>query len=239
LGSGVEIEYLAMNDRGTPRVFLDTGAGPVLATSANFPTAVFKGVNTSTGEVDMYTASTSPVRKKFAITDLSFGKYTLTLVVQTPRARNVSSSGFLIDVGPVYEANSSNRMSYSPSKGFRGKLGVDDFAYGLDWARDERNFDSGAVSKEEVPVSRVITTDTRAQRILLTIGTTSVTVAFSTALDSTDYSLTCTLSNIVDSSPVYRPLTITNFTASGFTLKWNDPLDTGNYYLNYTATKFV
>jgi hypothetical protein len=109
----------------------------------------------------------------------------------------------------------------------------------MDWARDERNFDSGAVSKEEVPVFRTISSETRAQRIQLASGTTSITVAFSSSLDSTDYSLTTTLSNLVDPSVNYRPLTITSLSATGFTVKWNDPLDSSNYYLNYTATKFA
>jgi hypothetical protein len=234
-GTGVEIEYLAKNDRGKPRLFLNG----ILATSVNFPTAIFKGISVSTGEVDMYDASSTPVRKKFGISDLPFGKYTLKLEIQTPRSRNVASTGFVINVGAVYEINSSGRLCYSPSKGFRGKIGVDDFAYGMDWARDERNFDSGAVSKEEVPVFRTISSETRAQRIQLASGTTSITVAFSSSLDSTDYSLMTTLSNLVDPSVNYRPLTITSLSATGFTVKWNDPLDSSNYYLNYTATKFA
>lgn len=234
-GGGIEIEYFAKNDQGKPRLFLNN----ILATAVNFPTATFKGINISTGEVDMYDASLTSVRKKFAITDLPFDKYVAKLQIQTPRTRNVLSTGFWMNVGTVYEANSSGRMSYSPSKGFRGKLGVDDFAYGLDWARDDRNFDSGAISKEEIPVSRTITLETRAQRINLGVGDTAITVAFSSTLDSTDYALTCTISNTVDPITVYRPLTITNFTPTGFTVKWNDPIETSNYYLNYTATTFA
>lgn len=235
LGGGIEVEYLAMNDRGKPRVFLNG----ILVTAVNFPTAVLKGVNISTGEIDMYDVSATPVRKKFGISGLSFSQYTLTLQIQTPRAKNVLSSAFIMNVGTVYEANSNNRISYTPSKGFRGKIGVDDFAYGMDWARDERNFDSGAVSKEEIPVFRTVTLDTRAQRVSLPLGATSITIAFSSDMGSTDYSLTCTISNMVDAITEYRPFTVTNLATNGFTLKWNNPIETGNYYLNYTATKFA
>ena len=233
-GSGFELEYLAKDDRGKPRLFLNN----VLVTAINFPSAVLKDVSVSTGEVDMYDISSTPIRKKCAVTELTSGKYTLKVQVQTPRARNVSSVGFSINIGTIYEANASKRLSYSPSKGFRGKIGVDDFAYGLNWVRDERNFDSGAISKEEIPVSRTILLETRAQRVLIPASSISVTIAFSAAFDSTDYSLTCTLSNTVDSVAVFRPVTVTNFTTGGFTVKWNDPLESSNYYLNYTATKF-
>ena len=233
-GTGFELEYLAKNDRGKPRLFLNS----ILATSTNFPTATFKNMNASTGEVDMYNVSATPIRQKFSLTGLPFGKYLLTLQVQTPRARNVASSGFSINIGPLYEANSSHRLSYSPSKGYWGEIGTDDFAYGFDWARDERNFDSGAISKEEVPVIRTVMVDTRAQRIALAGGTTSATVAFSSDLGTTDYSLACNLSNIVDTVKVFQPITVTNYMTSGFTVQWNDPLDSSNYYLNYTATKF-
>ena len=235
LGSGFELEYLAKNNFGRPVVFLNG----VLATAANFPGASFKGVDSANGKVDMYDVSTTPVRKKFSITGLTHGKFVVRVTHQTPRDKNAASLGTAFNVGTFYEISDSGRLSYSPDRGFRGTTGVDDFIYGLDWVRDERNFDSGAIAREEVPVERNILQPARAQSTPLTIGTTSIAIAFSTPFVDNDYAVTPVMINTTDASPEFQPITITAKSASGFTASWNDPLDTGNYVLNYTAIKFL
>lgn len=235
LGSGFECEYLARNDYGRPVVFING----VLATAANFPGATFKGVDSANGKVDMYDPSATAVRKKFSIIGLAYGKIVVRIAHQTPRDKNAASLGTIFNVGTFYEISDSRRLSYSPSRGFRGTTGIDDFVYGMDWVRDERNFDSGAIAREEVPVIRQIIQPTRAQNIALAVTSTSITVSFSTPFDDNDYALTAVMLNTTDALPEYQPITITAKSPSGFTANWNDPLDTANYSLSYTAIKFL
>ena len=235
LGSGFECEYLAKNNYGRPVVFLNG----VLATAANFGGASFKGMDSSNAKVDMYDVSATVLRKKFSITGLTHGKFLVRVTHQTPRDKNASSLGTAFNIGTFYEISDSGRLSYTADRGFRGASGVDDFVYGMDWVRDERNFDSGAIAREEVPVERNILQPTRAQTTPLTIGTTSVAVAYSTAFDDNDYAVTVVMINTTDAFPEYQPITLIAKSASGFTASWNDPLDTGNYFLSYTAIKFL
>jgi hypothetical protein len=235
LGSGFEIEYMAKNNHGRPVVFING----VLATAANFPGATFKGIDSANGKVDMYDASVTPVRKKFSMIGLTHGKTVVRVIHQTPRDKNAASIGTAFNVGTFYEISDSRRLSYSPARGFRGITGIDDIVYGMDWARDERNFDSGAIAREEVPVIRDILQPARAQNTALTIGTTSASVSFSTPFSDNDYAVTAVMINTTDTLPEFQPITITAKSASGFTAKWNDPLDTGNYSLTYTAIKFL
>lgn len=231
MGDGFEIEYLAKNDLGRPAVFLSG----TIANNTNFPSAVFFGMTAATGEIDMYDVSAAPVRKRFGISNLPYGRYTLRVQVQQPRQKNAASSGFEINISTFYEVNSSGLLSITPSRGFRDG----DFAFGLEYARDDRNFDNGAIAKEEVPVVRTVVQQARSQRVNLISATTSIAVVFPTAFDDTDYAVTCTMLNIVDTSPEFQPITVTSFSTTGFTATWNDPLDSSNYQLCYTAIKFA
>jgi hypothetical protein len=65
----------------------------------------------------------------------------------------------------------------------------------------------------------------------LTTGTTSQVVSFTTDMPDTNYCVFPTLENTVDGSPQFQPLLVTNKTLSGYTVTWNAPLDSGNYYL--------
>lgn len=59
---------------------------------------------------------------------------------------------------------------------------------------------------------------------------TSKTVTFSTALPAgTIYYIVGTIENTVDANPQYQPFVVTNKTITGFTIKWNAPLDSANY----------
>jgi len=227
-GGGVEVEYWADFNRGKPIVFLNS----VIANTTNFVGATFSGIDGSTGEVDMY--SSVKTRKRFLISSLTESRYTIRIQVKTPRKKNAASSGFSINISSFYLLNTGGSLSVTPSRGYS----QDDFVIGLDSARDERNFDSGAIVREQIPVIRTVTVPSRSQRVGLSNGSTTVSVVFSTSLDSSDYAVSCNLYNTTDATPFYQPITVTNVTSAGFTAKWNDPLDSANYYLSYTALLF-
>ena len=238
LGSGFELEYLAKNTFGRPQVFLNG----VLVTAANFPSVTIKGIITAggdAGKLDMYDASTTPVRKKCSVEGLTYGKNILRIVHQTPRDFNPSSFGTEINIGTFYEISDSGRLSYTTDRGFRGTSGIDDFVFGLDWARDERNFDSGAIAREEVPVERNILQPARAATTSLSLNSTSIAISYSTPFVDNDYAVTAVMINTSDTSPKFQPITITAKSASGFTATWNDHLDSNNYSLTYTAIEHV
>lgn len=65
-------------------------------------------------------------------------------------------------------------------------------------------------------------------------GTTSLTVTFSfPGLISGSYALVPRMSNIVDSNTIYQPITVTAKSLTGFTAKWNQPVDSANYKLDW------
>jgi hypothetical protein len=231
LGSGIEVEYIANNDCGKPYIYLNGN----LVTTTNFPGASIVGI--TAGTVDMYSASM--VRKKFSITGLSDSTYTLSVKISNPPLRNVASSGFFINIDTVYEANSSGKLCYTPSLGYKRKDGMGDFCYGFDWIRDERNFDTGAIIKEEVPVTRTIIQETRSQRVRLSADSTEITIYLTKAFDDTNYTIPCTIENTTDPYPCFIPLVIKKKERTYFTIAWNQPLDSDNYYLNYTAVKYI
>jgi hypothetical protein len=146
VGTGFELEYYAQNDKGTPTVSLNG----TLATSANFPTAVFVKVDASNSNVDMYDVSATPVRKKFAIYALPLAAYTVKVQIQNPRQKNGSSSGWKMTLGSFYGINYEGKLSSTPSSGYKDA----DFAIGPSSFRDDRNFDSGSIAREEIPVFR-------------------------------------------------------------------------------------
>ena len=75
----------------------------------------------------------------------------------------------------------------------------------------------------------------RANSVAITNATSSVVVTYSSTIGSTNYAVTCTMRNIVDTSPEFQPITITAKSATGFTATWNAPVDTANYFLEYTV----
>ena len=64
---------------------------------------------------------------------------------------------------------------------------------------------------------------------------TSVSITFSTAFGSTNYSITGTMMNTTDTNPAFIPVTVTAQSASGATFSWNTPVPTANYVLNWHA----
>lgn len=93
---------------------------------------------------------------------------------------------------------------------------------------------------EQINASAVLDTgqEVRAGEQTLTVSTTEQAVVFSTALGAIP-SITATLVNEVDGSPIFQPVMITAASATGFTAKWNSALATGNYKLHYIAVERV
>ena len=78
-----------------------------------------------------------------------------------------------------------------------------------------------------------------AQEVALTVGTTSKVVTFPTPQLGTGYAVLAQVYNSTDANPEYFSVIITNKTASGFTVSWNFPLDSGNYLLDYLVAPGV
>ena len=76
----------------------------------------------------------------------------------------------------------------------------------------------------------------RAGSQALTSGTTTQSVTFSSTLGTTGYAVYVQMVNTTDATPQFQPITVTTKTATGFSFKWNDPLDTANYSIDYNAT---
>lgn len=238
LGGGFEIEFLAAADRMIAEVYIDG----TLATSANFPSASFKNISTSNGQVDMYIGSLS--RKKFGMNNLTFGIHVITVVGTA--SKNGSSTGLGgINICTVYEINTSGYLSYTPSKGFRGKPGVDEFLFGLDWVRDERTFDSVPYVKDDKPSvvkidsQTVALQDIRSDKILLSSGNTSKAVTFTMPFNDTDYFINCTVIRTDIGTPTVISATPGTISTSGFTAYFSVAIPAlGTYYLIYKATKY-
>ena len=75
----------------------------------------------------------------------------------------------------------------------------------------------------------------RAGTTTISNGGTSVSVTFSSAMASTSYAVTATISNTTDTNPQFIPVTITAISTTGFTAKWNLATDTANYSLQWTV----
>lgn len=75
----------------------------------------------------------------------------------------------------------------------------------------------------------------RAGNQTISSGVATVAVTFSSSMPNTSYSVTATLVNTTDANPQFQPITITAFSTTGFTAKWNANTDSANYVLNWTA----
>jgi hypothetical protein len=79
----------------------------------------------------------------------------------------------------------------------------------------------------------------KAGRQTISSSQTSVSVTFSGSYaysSATAYSVTATMSNTVDSTPAFIPVTVTATSTTGFTVTWNSPTATANYILNWNTT---
>jgi hypothetical protein len=65
-------------------------------------------------------------------------------------------------------------------------------------------------------------------------GATSLAVSYPfPALSSGTYALLARFSNTTDSEIIYQPITVTAKSLSGFTATWNNPVDSGDYNLEW------
>jgi hypothetical protein len=76
--------------------------------------------------------------------------------------------------------------------------------------------------------------DRKSGTVGLDAGSTSVSVAFSfPQLASSTYALVARFENSDDPTAVHQPVMVTSKTLSGFTARWNYPLDSANYKLKW------
>lgn len=64
-------------------------------------------------------------------------------------------------------------------------------------------------------------------------GVSQTTITFSSPLPTSNYVVMAEMNNIVDASPQFQTIQVTNKTVNGFTVKWNANTDTANYTLAY------
>lgn len=89
-----------------------------------------------------------------------------------------------------------------------------------------------AIGKLDAAQAGVVASGT-ANVIPLTMGNTSISVVFGTPRSTAFYRLVATLENIVGPDPMFQPIMITAKDASGFTVSWPSPLDSGDYQMDY------
>ena len=70
-------------------------------------------------------------------------------------------------------------------------------------------------------------------------GVQVVTVAFTSAVPSVNYSVVCTLQRLGVTTPQFQPLTITDKTVNGFTVRWNANTEDASYKMNYIAMPLI
>lgn len=72
-----------------------------------------------------------------------------------------------------------------------------------------------------------------AKQVVLTNGTTSFAVSFTTPQPDTSYIVLGMMVNTVDAFPQYQQLEITSKSTTGFVFSWNHPIDSANYSISY------
>ncbi len=73
----------------------------------------------------------------------------------------------------------------------------------------------------------------RAANVAISASTASVTVTFSSAEADTTYVPVFSIQNLVDANPVFLQGYISAKTVNGFTVKFNAPTNSANYFLTY------
>jgi len=70
---------------------------------------------------------------------------------------------------------------------------------------------------------------TKAGTVTLSSGTTTKAIAFATAKAAATYSINWAFKNIVDGSMAKNAWGVIAQSTTGFTIEWNDALDSANY----------
>lgn len=72
-----------------------------------------------------------------------------------------------------------------------------------------------------------------AESVAVSSGETSITITLPSEQSSSNYVVLAQLSNLIDSSVQYQPITITGKSPTGFVATWNGPTESANYHLDY------
>lgn len=72
-----------------------------------------------------------------------------------------------------------------------------------------------------------------AKRVNPSAGDTAHVINLSTPLTDLSYVVLAMMENTIDSTPQYQQVEVTDKSLSGFTLTWNAPLASNNYFINY------
>jgi hypothetical protein len=80
---------------------------------------------------------------------------------------------------------------------------------------------------------------TRSGEAAIVDGATEVSVVFSSDMGTNDYSLSCSLINMADASPIFLDKIITAKSSTGFTVKFSQATDSVNYRISYQAQVYV
>jgi hypothetical protein len=78
----------------------------------------------------------------------------------------------------------------------------------------------------------------RSGSVVLVQGDLTKTVTFTTPMTTANYTVNIEFFNDTDSSVLFQDIIVTNKTINGFTTKWNYPLDSNNFSLEYTASTY-
>jgi len=215
LGTSFELQFITGPNHGTFKVQVD-------GTQLELTGATINGDYTGS-EVDAYTAGYS--RRNIGAEGLSYGYHKVTAGVKATRTKNGSSTGFLIAFAGYYVGNENGLMSY----GLNREGNYTDLV-------DTRNFIPIEILEDAVTT---ISAAERANKVSLTVSTTSVAVVFANPYADNNYVVTATLLNTVDALPTYQPLVVTAQSPTGFTVAWNTPLPTGSYVLMYQSSSLI
>lgn len=209
-GDTFELQYITGPDHGTFNVTVD---------GADLSTYVDVIGDYSTGYVIANAVSYG--RKNIGVKCPTWGLHHVVASIPNPRT-----------AGGVY---ADYKMAFV---GFY--IGSDNFFY----SSQEKGLSSYAVDVRnlaavDIPIKPVVVPQSEYLRtgiVPLTAGDSSKTIVFSSPVFDTNYVPIVTMTNVVDASPLFQPLTVTAKTLAGFTVSWNMPLDTNNYKLNYFTT---
>ena len=213
LNTAFELQYITGPDHGRFNVFVDgvdiSGVGIVVDSAYNY----------TLGWVDAYAASYG--RKNIGVYGLSAGLHKITAKIATPRAKSGFSSGYKMAFVGYYEGNDNGLMTCGITKYGMYSSVVDLREFN---AVDFTPLDSGTQVTE--PMSR-------AAKVNLNIGTTSVVVTLAQPYLDSDYVILPCLVNTVDTYPQFQSLLLTAQSEASFTISWNVPISGGNYSMHY------
>jgi hypothetical protein len=211
-GTSFELQYITGPDHGIFVIEVD-GVALELVSGATI-------VGDYTGnQVDAYSAAYG--RKNIGAYGYAYGYHKIVAKIQTPRAKNAFSSGYIMAFAGYYQGNNSGYMS----------IGINREGVYTDII-DIRNF----IPIDTTPLDpgvQVTGPLERGGKVSILSGATSLSVTLSEPFADTSYLISATMMNLTDSVPDFQPILVTAQAASSFTVTWNAPMPTANYILNY------